>query len=635
MSPEQQQLDLFDNLSYYEGADVEYKSAKGGLPSSLWETYSAFANTGGGTIWLGVVQRDDSHLDVHGIGNADKLKADIWNLVNNREKVSRNLLVESDVQVVPLPTSGTKLIRIRVAQADRRERPVYVGKDPFTGTFRRNHEGDYRCNDDEVRRMFADQSSEDPDSRILDGYGLEDLHPESLAQFRNRFASFDPSNPWLAEDERGLLVKLGAWRRDRRSGIEGLTLAGLLMFGREQAIRDPAGVPGFQLDYREHFSDDPSVRWTDRLTLDGRWEGNLFQFYQQVIVKLGTGPGIKQPFQIDAEGYRRATTSVHEALQEALVNALIHADHVGQGGIVIDRYLDHIEFSNPGTLLLSREQLLRGGVSECRNKSLQLMFQKMGAGDRAGSGLDRIRDSWSAAHWQSPRLIQTWRPDRVRLILPMISTLPEEVIRELEARFGPAFRKCAPEEVQVLVAAQVEGEVTNQRLQEMLSVHRVDITRMLKELVQHGFLEPEGQGRWTRYHLVDRDSGRMNRDSGSLTPDFGPVTPDSEPLTPDSGPAFRDLAADRDTLLQLAKPVRDKGAAPQSLVRATILALCSGRFLSLRELADLLDRNPETLRNEYVTRMVRAGQLELRYPDQPRHRQQAYRSAAEAGGREV
>jgi len=89
MNPELQQLDLFDNLSYYEGADVEYKSARGGLPSSLWETYSAFANTGGGTIWLGVIQRNDGHLDVQGIQNVDKLKSDIWNLVNNREKTSR------------------------------------------------------------------------------------------------------------------------------------------------------------------------------------------------------------------------------------------------------------------------------------------------------------------------------------------------------------------------------------------------------------------------------------------------------------------------------------------------------------------------------------------------------------------
>src|SRR5690606_34243063 len=138
MSQEREQLELFDDLTYYEGADVEYKSAKGRLPSSLWETYSAFANSGGGTIWLGVVQRDDSHLDVHGIENADKLKTDIWNLVNNREKVSRNLLAESDVKIVPLPTRGMNLTQINVAPANRWERPVYVGKDPFRGTFRRN-----------------------------------------------------------------------------------------------------------------------------------------------------------------------------------------------------------------------------------------------------------------------------------------------------------------------------------------------------------------------------------------------------------------------------------------------------------------------------------------------------------------
>ncbi len=632
MSPEQQQLGLFDTLSYYEGADVEYKSARGGLPSSLWETYSAFANTGGGTIWLGVVQRDDAQLDVQGLENAEKLVADVWNLLNNREKVSRNLLTERDVEIVPLPVPGRALLRLRVPQATRRERPVFTGKNPFTGSFRRNHEGDYRCTEDEVRRMFADQSDEPADSRVLEGFGFDDLHPESLAQFRNRFASFDPSHPWLAEDDRGLLVKLGGWRRDRRTGRDGLTLAGLLMFGRELAIRDPAAAPGFHLDYREHFSDDPSVRWTDRLTLDGRREGNLFQFYQQVIVKLGGGPGIKQPFQIDVEGYRRATTSVHEALQEALVNALIHADYAGQGGVVIDRYLDRIEFSNPGTLLLSREQLLRGGVSECRNKSLQVMFQKLGAGDKAGSGLDRIRDSWSAAHWQSPRLIPTWRPDRVGLILPMISTLPEEAMKALQERFGSALSHCASDKVQALVAAQVEGEVTNQRLQEMLSLHRMDITRMLKELVQDGFLEPEGQGRWTRYHLIEPDTDSSRPFVGPRTLDSGVLTPDSGALIPDSGVLTPDSMKSLDALLQIAGPVRATGAAPQSIVRATILALCSERFLSLRELAYLLNRNPETLRNEYVSKMIRSGQLAPRYPEQPRHRQQAYRSAISMGG---
>jgi predicted HTH transcriptional regulator len=54
-------------------------------------------------------------------------------------------------------------------------------------------------------------------------------------------------------------------------------------------------------------------------------------------------------------------------LREALVNAMVHADHLGPGGVVIERYPDRIELSNPGSLLVSRAQLLAGGVSECRN----------------------------------------------------------------------------------------------------------------------------------------------------------------------------------------------------------------------------------------------------------------------------
>jgi ATP-dependent DNA helicase RecG len=70
---------------------------------------------------------------------------------------------------------------------------------------------------------------------------------------------------------------------------------------------------------------------------------------------------------------------------EAVVNARIHADYKGQGGVVIERYADRFELSNPGSLLVSREQLLRGGVSECRNKSLQLMTQMVGGGEPAST----------------------------------------------------------------------------------------------------------------------------------------------------------------------------------------------------------------------------------------------------------
>ena len=195
--------------------------------------------------------------------------------------------------------------------------------------------------------MLADQAEEPADSRILDHFGIDDLDKPSLKQYRQRFAARSPDSSlarhWTTE---AFMDKLGGWRKDRTTGQEGLTVAGLLMFGKDEAIRDPAAIPEYHLDYREKLSDDPSVRWTDRLTIDGTWVANLFQFYQRVIQRLTAD--LKIPFQLGADLFRKDDTIVHEAIREALVNALIHADYRGQGGIVIEKYRDRFELSNPG-----------------------------------------------------------------------------------------------------------------------------------------------------------------------------------------------------------------------------------------------------------------------------------------------
>jgi ATP-dependent DNA helicase RecG len=99
---------------------------------------------------------------------------------------------------------------IRVPKADRRHCPVYVEQNPFTGTYRRIYEGDYHCSGDEVGRMLADQAEEPADSQILEHFGIDDLDPSSLQQFRQRFSARDPTHPWLSLDHRGLLAKSGA-----------------------------------------------------------------------------------------------------------------------------------------------------------------------------------------------------------------------------------------------------------------------------------------------------------------------------------------------------------------------------------------------------------------------------------------
>lgn len=605
------QLDLFDPLLVpVESTDVEYKAARGGLPGSFWETYSAMANTEGGTVVLGIAEREGK-LFVDGLSDAGKLRSLLWAQLNDRQKVSCNLLTEAGIETVA--HDGKTLLFIHVPRATRRQRPVYLGANPLGGTFRRAEDGDYRCSEDEVRRMLADQSEEPADSMILEHFTLDDLDGDSLRQFRNRFASRDPDHPWLSEDDLGLLRKLNAWRRDRATGREGLTVAGLLMFGRDEALRDPAAVPNYHVDYRERLSDDPAVRWTDRIVPDGTWPGNLFQFFQRVIQRLAAD--LKTPFQLDAKALlRKDDTMAHEALREAVANALIHADYRGQGGVVIEKYADRIELSNPGSLLVSLGQLRRGGVSECRNKTLQTMFQLIGGGEKAGSGMDKIRAGWRSQHWRSPRIEETLRPDRVRLVLPMVSLLPPESLDLLGRRFGSRFRALTETQVQALVTAHLEGEVTNARMQEMTDLHPTDITKMLRGLVKGGFLRQESQRRWAHYHLEAVGSPHSGGDSLHSGGD-----------SPHSGGDSLHNGADA-ALLAIAAPARAKKRLPPAEMRAVIVALCRDRWLTATQIGRCLGRDAENLQTRFLTAMVKEGRLELRHPDVPNRPDQAYRT---------
>ena len=226
------------------------------------------------------------------------------------------------------------------------------------------------------------------------------------------------------------------------------------MFGKDEAIRDPAAIPGLPRRLPGEAIPRPQRPLDRPADLDGTWVGNLFQFYQRVIRALTMD--LKLPFQLGSDLFRKDETLVHEAIREALVNAVIHADYRGQGGIVVEKYRDRIELSNPGSLLLSLEQW-SGGVSECRNKSLQTMFLMIGGGEKAGSGIDKIRQGWRAQHWRLPIIREKVQPDRVNVVLPMVSLLPEESLQRLRSRFGLKFNRLQGLEVQALVTADLEG----------------------------------------------------------------------------------------------------------------------------------------------------------------------------------
>ena len=149
-------MDIWTELERYrEDGHVEAKEALGGLPESLWETYSAFANTDGGVILLGVGKREDHSFRVLELLDPEGLLEEFWAILRNPDYVSVNLLTEDDIQV--LEEDGKCIIAIFVPEAPAAQKPVHLLRDPWRHSYRRVGEADKRCSQEEVEQMFSNR----------------------------------------------------------------------------------------------------------------------------------------------------------------------------------------------------------------------------------------------------------------------------------------------------------------------------------------------------------------------------------------------------------------------------------------------------------------------------------------------
>ncbi len=616
---------IFSSFSESESDEIEYKLADGGFPDEFWKTYSAFANGKGGIIVLGVKERKNEFvfegLPPKKIGTYKKA---FWDNANNPQKVSVNLLTESDL--IDFTFDENHFLAFRIPAATRVQRPVYITTNPFDNTYKRNYEGDYKCTREEVRRMLADADlTVQADSRILEGFSMNDFDPISLRQYRQLFASNRPGHSWLSLDDKDFLTQLGAFRVDRKSKKEGLTVAGLLMFGKTNSITDPECCPNFFPDYREVLSRDPEIRWTDRVYPDGNWDANLFQFYRMVWPKLASS--LPKPFLLKS-GVRQDETPAHIALREAFVNALIHTDYSAPNNVVIEQRIDNYKFSNPGTLLVSVKQYYQGGTSECRNTTLQKIFLMIGSAEKAGSGVSKIIYGWEYAQWRRPYLLIEFQPDRIILELPKFSVLPEETLRSLHELFGDKIDTLGKDELNVLAICHIEGEVNNNRLQDSINKHRTDITKILQELCKEGFLISENKSRWTTYHLnydyanaVEKNSD-ASLDTSKITaniPDFknAKESPESETLAPN----LDTLTPNLDT----SKLKSSKKLSKEELHKL-IIEVCKSNFITIEQIALAVNRSSAYLQNEVLPFLVSNGKIDRLYPDNPNHPNQSYKT---------
>ena len=407
-------------LQLKEYTEVEYKSAAGGFPKAeFWRSFSALANTNGGTIVLGVKEKNHKFTP-DGLSEelVAKYRKQFWDDAHNKSCVNIPLLVESDIKEIKTD-GGQYLLVFRIPRAQYDLRPIHLTLTPFGHTYKRRDEGDYLCTDDEIKQMYSDANNmkASADSRILRGYSIDDIDMPTLHQYRRAYNIKHENHPWTEIDDKQFLENIGAYRKDRATSTEGFTVAGMLMFGKTNSITDPECCQEFFPDYREHLSDDPQIRWTNRIYPDGTWEANLYQFFTRVLPLLQHA--LPVPFSLDNKQMRNNTTTAHVALREAFANSLIHAAYTVRGNIVIDRYFDRIVLSNPGTMLVSMEEYYEGGHSVCRNPVIQKMFVFLGIGEKGGTGADVIAKGWKDNGWSTPIVEEKNNPDRIETYLKL------------------------------------------------------------------------------------------------------------------------------------------------------------------------------------------------------------------------
>lgn len=638
---------VFENV-YWEFKKAAGRNGRGELPSSFFETYSAMANTDGGIVVLGVEESPRGHFILNGIQNVDYVLKSLWDTLHNPTKVNVNILRDEMVEVRNLRDKN--VILIFIPRADRYTRPVYVGENPFTGTYRRNYDGDYRCDEPTVRRMIADQVLESRDNEILTGFTENDLDRGTLSAYRNIFSTRNIGHLWNDKDDHEFLVQLGGFAVDRASGKSGITLAGLLMFGTWTAITE--AIPHYFVDYREVSDEDGGPRWTDRFVPDGNWSGNLYDFFLQALRNLYRD--LKVPFQLQ-KGQRIEDSPVHEAIREALINTIIHADYAGTTPILIEKHLHMIMFRNPGTMRIPIPAAIKGGTSDCRNRTLQKVFRMIGFGENAGSGVPLIYGNWKQQMYRLPEITESFQPEMITLTLSMVSLLPDEVMKALTEMYGPVISSLSNEQKIALVIAYTDGEVTHSRIMGLSSIHSHDLTRDLRELVDMRLLSPYRETRGRFYRLFSQatpdSAGTLSAFSpgekegqhaispGHLEGTSAQIPASSEHLTPSSeylGASSDHLEPSSEHLLPsyeqseiqhiVDQRIRGRKKIPVSELQDLILIVCSRRdFVSLRDLAHTLHRSHYRIRSPLVS-LIRGGRIELQYPEVPNHPHQGYRT---------
>ncbi|MCQ4725621.1 putative DNA binding domain-containing protein [Anaerotignum faecicola] len=417
--------DLLVNM--HEKYYIELKRATE-LPNSFWESYSSFSNTSGGWIILGVSEGNPKN-EIVGVGNVEKTLTSLWDQLSNGNKVSYRNINNEDVNTYTI--DGKTVIIIYVKEAPENMKPVFIsGK--LENSWIRTGDGDRKVSKEELFSLVRN-AQPGHDSLPAENFTIEDIDIDSLITYKERVNKRFPKKKYIEMDNIDFLMEIGGCYKDRISGDLKIRKGTVLFLGKYNSIKELC--PHYHLDFFNRRGNNE--RWIDRVSDDepSDYEMNIYNFYNIVYEKMKVI--LRESFKLDENQQRVPVSDFDETIRECLVNCLAHADYIqGFPSTKIDVYDGWFVFSNPGKMLVTKEQFLMGGDSRPRNEIIMKLFRLLGVSERQGFGGPLIYKTAIKNEYKRPEVftniekteIKVWNIDLVDSY-PNLSTEEKSVLK--------------------------------------------------------------------------------------------------------------------------------------------------------------------------------------------------------------
>lgn len=469
-----------------QGSDdgkFEAKSCTTSIGASVWESVSAFANTSGGTMLLGISEQD-GFRPIDGF-DADRVINQFMDGIGDGNPQGIRLTNPPTYRISRCQANGKPFLAVDINENPADRKPCYItAKGPSDGGYRRADDKDIRLSRTEVFELQNAMVPSRADREIVPEANLTDLNDDAVEHLLDIHKDSKALRGTTTRQER--LARLNI--TDKQGNI---LLAGLLAAGQYPQQYFPNLVIDVAAYPETEKSAPVGPRFIDRTICDG----NMPEAINQAVE--ATARNLRSTTFVVGSGAQTDAEIPREVLREVIANAVIHREYdarfVGTS-ICVDIYPNRVEVSNPGGLWGGvTVDNIADGISRCRNETLVRLMHEIPYGSQGlvtveggGTGIPLVIQQMRSRALGAPKFVA--KPDRFTVVLNRYGAEYQDNKRWLTG-IGTTLTN---QEQSILMLLRQTSTMTVRQLHASLRIDSDDIRHIMERLATRGIITPTG-----------------------------------------------------------------------------------------------------------------------------------------------